>query len=404
MTRPWHGCLLAAVVTTVLVSTAWAQTGSVCIDAGHGGHDPGAVGNGLYEDDLNLETALAFRDWLDLDTADTGGGGSWDVYMTRDTDVYVSLSGRCDYANSNGVDVFMCIHTNAGGGNGTETYAYTSGGSADTLAHRVQEEVLDHLGTYDRGVKYASFTVLTDTNMPADLAEMAFIDVWTGNAELLADPDNLDAVGLGHLHAAQRYFGLSAYTPGESPTEPTATVTISGYPSSAEVGENIVISVDYSTNLHELGERGFLAVSMTDADTWIVLDEVVWDNGGAGIQGPAGDHDFTFVAPSGSPSVYFTAYLSPLGGDWTDRYDDDSTQGDPTSIGGAGDDDDDDAADDDDDAVDDDDDGNPPPPLGTLDVVEDDGCSGCSTSSNSRAGAVMLALVGLSLVGRRRRR
>ncbi len=396
----------AAAVACALVwaHLARAQTGSVCVDAGHGGHDPGAVGNGLEEADLNLEAALAFRDWMDLDTADTGGGGSWDVYMTRDTDVYVSLSGRCDYANSHGVDVFMSIHTNAGGGDGTETYAYASGTSADDQAHRVQEEVLDHLGTNDRGVKYASFTVLIDTSMPADLNEMAFIDTWSGNAELLSDPDNLDAVGLAHLHAIQRVFGLSPYTPGEAPDEPTATVVIVSYPASAEVGDELFVSVEYSTNLYELGERGFLAVTMTDADTWQALDEVVWDNGGAGVQGPSGEHEFRFVAPGGVSAVVFTAYLAPLGGGWGDRYDDDSTQGSPTTIGGGGDDDDDAADDDDagDDDAADDDAGPPPPPLGTLELVDDGGCSGCAQTGASRAGGRLLALLALVLAVRRR--
>ncbi len=190
-----------------------AAATSICIDPGHGGYDPGAVGNGLYEDQLNLTAALAFRDWLNLDSSDGGGGGSWAVYMTRDTDVYVSLSARSDYANSLGVDYFMCIHTNAGGGDGTETYSRYSGTNSDNLAHRVQEEVVSHLGTTDRGVKYASYSVLSNTSMPAELHEIAFIDTWAGNAQLLADPANLDEVGLAHLHAIQRHVGLSAYTP-----------------------------------------------------------------------------------------------------------------------------------------------------------------------------------------------
>ena len=379
--RRW--CLLAAAFALLAGSTAGAQTGSVCIDAGHGGDDPGAVGNGLNEKDLNLTAILAFRDWMNLDTADTSGGGSWDVYATRDTDVYVTLSARCDYANSNGVDLFLSIHTNAGGGNGTETYAYASGGSADTLAHEVQEEVLEHLGTNDRGVKYASFTVLTDTAMPADLNEMAFIDVWAGNAELLEDPDNLDAVGLAHLHAVQGYFGLSAYTPDTSPSGPYATVAIHDYPRVAQVGDTLVVSVDYSTNLHELGELGYIQVLMLDADSWDELGQRTWDNNGAGIQGPSGSHEFSFVAPAGTDAVYFTAFMALLGDDWGDRLDDDSTQDDPTEIGG----------DDDDDHV-----------AQKPDPFEDDegGCSGCTHAGQTHVGQAVLLLLGLMLVARRR--
>ncbi len=380
MTGPRWWCLVAAAAALLAGPAAWAQTGSVCIDAGHGGDDPGAVGNGLNEKDLNLTAALAFRDWLALDTADGSSGGSWDVYMTRDTDVYVTLSGRCDYANSHGVDVFMSIHANAGGGNGTETYAYASGGSADDLAHEVQEEVLEHLGTNDRGVKYASFTVLTDTAMPADLNEMAFIDVWEGNAELLEDPDNLDAVGLGHLHAIQGYFGLSAYTPGDDPGGPTATVTFGDYPASAQVGDTLSVSVDYSTNLNELGERGYLEVMMLDADSWEELAQRTWDNEGDGIQGPAGSHEFSFVAPTGSDAVYFVTYLALLDDDWTDRLDDDSTQDDPTPIGAGP---------------------TPHMPDGLDDDEDDGGCSGCTHAGRIRAGQAGWVLLGLLLVARR---
>ena len=186
---------------------------SVCIDAGHGGYDSGAVGNGLLEDEVNLTTALALRSWLQADSADSNGGGAWEVYLTRESDVEVSLSTRTDYANSKGVDLFLSIHANAGGGDGTESYAWASGTTADDYAHTVQEEALDHLGTRDRGVKYASFTVLTSTTMPAALNEMLFLDTWTNNAELLFHPDNVDSLAKGYMHALQRQAGTASYTP-----------------------------------------------------------------------------------------------------------------------------------------------------------------------------------------------
>ena len=408
-----------ALALTLLASPAWAQTASVCLDAGHGGHDPGAVGNGINEKDVNLDAVLAARDWMQLDTSDNGGGGSWDVYLTRDTDIYVSLTGRCDYANSNGVDYFMCIHANAGGGDGTETYAYASGTEADDLAHRVNEEVVDHLGTNDRGVKYASFTVLVSTSMPADLNEMAFLDTWAGNAELLSDPANLDRVGLAHLHAIQRHNGLTAYTPtGTGPDEPTGTVEVTVYPSVVTVDETFEVVVDYDTDLHEFGEVGYLAVAMKDADTWDPIHESSWDNGGAGIAGPSGDHSFTFIAPPDPGEVFFVAWLSPQGGSYADRLDDHSTINDPTGVTDpAG--DDDDASDDDtampdddteipdDDTADDDtgdDDSFLPPPLGAAGADDDQGCGGCGVGeAGTPSAALCLALLGLAVVFRRLR-
>jgi N-acetylmuramoyl-L-alanine amidase len=308
----------------------------VVIDPGHGGHDPGAVANGLYEADLNLEAGLAFQDWLELDNSDGWGGGRWDVRMTRETDVYISLSGRCDYANSLGADWFMSIHGNAGGGDGTETYAYASGGTADDLAHRVQEEVLDHLGTRDRGVKYESFYVLVNTNMPADLNEMAFLDTWSGNAELLSDPANLDAVGLAHLHAIQRQSGISAYTPSDDtdPGDPSGRIWFDEFPRQLEPGEAFTVTVGYETDLHAFGQRGQIGLRMADADSWATLDEMVWDNGGAGIQGPEGEHDFALEAPQGVDEIIFVAWMSPLGAGWDDRYDDANSSATPTSVGG----------------------------------------------------------------------
>jgi N-acetylmuramoyl-L-alanine amidase len=318
----------------LVVSLAQADP-IVVIDPGHGGSDPGAVGNGLYESDLNLEAAQAFRDWLELDSSDGGGGGRWDVAMTRESDVYISLSGRCDYANSLGADWFMSIHTNAGGGDGTETYAYASGTTADDLAHNVQDEVLDHLGTRDRGVKYESFYVLVYTSMPADLNEMAFIDTWSGNAELLSDPANLDAVGLAHLHAIQRQSGIAAYTPGEDtdPGEPTGRVWFDDWPVQVDEGAPFTVTVGYQTDLHAFGQRGQLGLRMVDADQWGTLEEIVWDNGGTGIQGPEGDHSFELEAPSGVDEVLFVTWMSPLGAGWDDRYDDANTSATPTTIG-----------------------------------------------------------------------
>jgi N-acetylmuramoyl-L-alanine amidase len=446
--------LLAAVAAAALPTLALAQTATICVDAGHGGYDPGAVGNGLEESALNLDAALAFADWMDADTADNGGGGSWTVLMTRDTDVYVGLTERCDYANSNGADYFMSIHTNAGGGNGTETYAYSAGGVADDLAHEVQAEVLDHLGTYDRGVKYASFTVLTNTSMPADLAEMAFIDVWAGNAELLSDPANLDEVGHGHLHAIQQHMGLDAYTPGGGPVEePTASIEITAWPAQVALDVPFDITVEYETDLWEFGEVGQLIAEIKDFDTWEVLHQTVWDNGGAGVQGPAGSHVFEFEVPEDTPQVYFMAFLTPLGGGWSNRYAHTSTFDDPTDVvegdsdldgdgytvadgdcddedadvhPGAPDDDcdgvdddcdgvvddpdacgDDDTGDDDDDMTgDDDDDSMPPPRPPNADGDDESGC-GCRTAGPLRRGSSVIGGLVMLLVvlrsGTRRR-
>jgi len=331
------GTSFATLLLALLLASPAAAQVKICIDAGHGGNDPGAVGNSLQEKDVNLTTALAFRDWANADTSDGGGGGSWNVLMTRDTDVYVSLSGRASYANSNGADYFLSIHANAGGGNGTETYAYASGGNADAMAHKVNEEVVAHLGTNDRGVKYASFTVLTNTSMPADLNELAFLDVWSGNAEILSDPANLDDVGLAHLHGIQRHIGLSAYTPGNNNNgppqgDPTGTVSVTSYPQQVVGGVPFEVSVGYETDLYTQGQLGQIEMEAKDFHSWDILDHQIWDNNGQGLSGPSGGHTFTLNVPPGAYEIYFMVTLSPLGGGWSDQLDHDGTFMDPTDV------------------------------------------------------------------------
>lgn len=103
----------------------------VVIDAGHGGHDAGAIGSFSKEKNINLSVALAVGKQLERDYSGIK------VIFTRKTDVFVTLQGRAQIANKNKADLFVSIHTNAAAkGNtaqGTETY---------TLGlHRTQENL-----------------------------------------------------------------------------------------------------------------------------------------------------------------------------------------------------------------------------------------------------------------------
>ena len=146
------------------------------LDPGHGGSDPGALGwdGGGYPDekDFNLEVALALRAQLLSDNAD--------VVMTRDWDCYMSLTDRVDYIDSEMPDAFISIHCNSFGdpiAHGTETYLHTYGTVDDEiLAECVQYRLIESLQRFDRGVKQASFTVLTvDISIPVVLTELLFI-------------------------------------------------------------------------------------------------------------------------------------------------------------------------------------------------------------------------------------
>ena len=93
----------------------------------------------------------------------------------------------CDCANEWPADIFVSIHCNAANGraHGTETLIYGSGGRAEQLAACIQRQIVDSLGTTDRGLKERpGLIVLRETDMPAVLVELAFIDN-EDDAELL---------------------------------------------------------------------------------------------------------------------------------------------------------------------------------------------------------------------------
>jgi len=210
----------AIAVVLAATSLSWAQTAKVCIDPGHGGSDPGAVGNGQQEKTNVLNTGLKFKAWLDKDTQDPNGGGSWNVIMTRSTDVDVSLQARCDFANNNGANRFLSIHNNAASdtsANGTETYSYSSTGTAADLRNKIQSRMLEAWNRRDRGVKTASFYVLKYTNMPATLSELAFITN-AGDAVYTGGSSWQDLAAKAHMFALQNHYGLAAYTPQTAQT------------------------------------------------------------------------------------------------------------------------------------------------------------------------------------------
>jgi N-acetylmuramoyl-L-alanine amidase len=184
----------------------------IVIDAGHGGHDPGTTGRGgLQEKDLVLDVALR----LDRLVRQELGA---EVILTRSTDVFIPLEERTAIANSRGADLFLSIHANASRNaraRGIETYFlnFAQNPHAEAVAARenaispatlkdlqnlvkaitlnskidesrdfaaaVQESMVDGVrarhSVPDRGVHTAPFYVLIGANMPAVLAEIAFV-------------------------------------------------------------------------------------------------------------------------------------------------------------------------------------------------------------------------------------
>jgi N-acetylmuramoyl-L-alanine amidase len=152
---------------------------NICIDPGHGGSDPGALGaTGTKEKDNTLAISLLLRDKLEKNGAT--------VVMTRDCDRDVAysdataeeeLGARVDIANESASDIFISIHNDSFANSsaaGTTAYHYGDSESVK-LAGYVQKCLVEELGTKDRGARFASFYVIRYTDMPAILVEVAFI-------------------------------------------------------------------------------------------------------------------------------------------------------------------------------------------------------------------------------------
>jgi len=183
----------------------------VVIDAGHGGHDPGTIGRGLQEKDVVLDVALRLERLVRQELGT-------EVILTRSTDVFVPLEERTAIANSKGADLFVSIHANASRNpraRGIETYFLNFARSphAESVAARenaistatlkdlqnlvkaialnskidesrdlaasIQESMVNAVreqhAVPDRGVHTAPLYVLIGANMPAVLAELAFV-------------------------------------------------------------------------------------------------------------------------------------------------------------------------------------------------------------------------------------
>ncbi|MFJ8245160.1 N-acetylmuramoyl-L-alanine amidase [Peribacillus asahii] len=172
----------------------------IFIDPGHGGKDPGAVGNGLIEKDLTLKIAERVKELL-------AAYENVEVKMSRTGDTYPSLSDRTNAANTWGADFFLSIHINAGGGAGYEDFAYT--GSSKSIAYQnvIHAEIMNQIDMKDRGKKQGNLHVLRESDMPAILTECGFIDN-KDDAAKLKDDDFIEKLAVGHVNGLVKAFGL----------------------------------------------------------------------------------------------------------------------------------------------------------------------------------------------------
>ena len=175
----------------------------VFIDAGHGGSDPGALGFGYRESDLNLQIAKKIESKLK--------SRGIDVKMSRSSDIYYSLSERAEMANDYGADAFVSIHQNSAestSANGIETYYNRNKEEDKPLSNDIQTQVINKTGSTNRGVKNAEFTVLVKSNMISALVECGFISN-ESEVKNLSDSDYQDKLATGIADGIENYLKSS---------------------------------------------------------------------------------------------------------------------------------------------------------------------------------------------------
>ena len=246
---------LFIVFFVLFVGTSWAANGrfTLVIDAGHGGHDAGALGAISKEKDINLNVALAFGRYVEQNLPDV------QVIYTRKTDVFIPLHQRADIANKAKADLFISVHTNSvvPGHYAKGFQVYTLGmhrakdnldvamrensvismekGYQQTyqgfdpkssesyimfefmqnanmeksveLARLIQRSVCSSANRIDKGVHQAGFLVLRESYMPSCLIELGFITA-ADEEEFLNSPDGIDAMAKGIYNAFVKYKNM----------------------------------------------------------------------------------------------------------------------------------------------------------------------------------------------------
>ena len=209
---------------------------TIALDAGHGGWDSGAIGNGLQEKILTLKIAQYCREELEQYEGVK-------VVMLRDSDASLTsnnstreeLQRRCDVAHENHANFYMSFHINSGGGAGAEVWIPTESTWYQTFHEEgasVGNKVLDRitaLGLSNRGLKEGHYEVdgnklyypdgseadslaviryCREYGIPAVLVEHGFIDN-PADAAKISDGAFLRQLGVADAQAIADRFGLS---------------------------------------------------------------------------------------------------------------------------------------------------------------------------------------------------
>ncbi len=224
---------------------------TVVIDAGHGGHDAGAVSSYTREKDCNLAVARKLKAKLEKQ--------GFRVVMTRDGDYFLTLQQRVDIANATPNSIFVSIHHNSGrsAAEGIETftlaphgttspfartrrYAELCGNDQDSeniaLATAVHSRAIRSTRAVDRGIQRARFSVLCTIQRPAILFEGGFV---SNAAEGRKIASNAYREKLAES-ICQGVVSYSQTVGGRRPAQKTNGTRMAGSSSSASKGAFIV--------------------------------------------------------------------------------------------------------------------------------------------------------------------
>lgn len=176
---------------------------NVCVDAGHGGRDSGAVNGNTLEKDIALKVALKLYKLIESD---------YNVTLTRNKDSYVSLQDRVEISNKFDSDFFVSIHVNSSQApytaTGIETLIYENKGDTKRLAENVQNSLISNLGAVNRGIKIRNdLYVLKNTKCPAILVEIGFIHADVNN---LLNNEYQDKIALSIARGLNYTTGVSS--------------------------------------------------------------------------------------------------------------------------------------------------------------------------------------------------
>lgn len=175
---------IAALVVLVLLVYRFVKGGSssslieakgdtfvIALDPGHGGEDIGMSNGDVTEKAVTLAICEKVKVMLESQ--------GYEVVMTRSEDSYIAKEDRVSLVNSSSADLLVSVHCGYSDTDASQSGAvlhYQAGsGESEALAAQIEDHLVQEAGVTDGGSKAGSYTILTDTQVPAVLVEAGYL-------------------------------------------------------------------------------------------------------------------------------------------------------------------------------------------------------------------------------------